>query len=132
MVRNKYIILPFLLLAWGVIFAHGIVPHHHHINHVSSECTSQTHQSSDHLCNEEEDHSIKECSQDCHDQACHFHVEILTQVSIDHVFISHTENSLFSDITSFEKKLVSYYQEFIPDQIPQKYYLRGPPQLHNS
>ena len=129
MIKNKYIIAPILFLAWTIIFVHNIVPHHHHFADQSSECHHESHR-------ESASHStINVVSQfDCcndheTEYTCHFHVEILTQVSIDNVFINHTENSLFSDINDLEKQLVSYYQEFIPYQIPQKYYLRGPPQI---
>lgn len=134
MIRDKRIILPVLFIAWAIIFAHSIIPHHHH----SAEQGLKNHcQHESHHKHGTQDVFVVSSQFECCDHheteyACHFHVEILTQVSIDNVFINHTENSLFSDITNSERQLVSYYQEFIPDQIPQKYYLRGPPQLHNS
>jgi len=133
-IKNKYIILPLLFLAWTIIFAHNIVPHHHHLAEISvgeNNCHHESHQ-------ERNNHNILEASHvECCDHsetehACHFHVEILTKVSLDNIFITHIEKSLFSDISCLEKQLINYYQEFIPDQIPQKYFLRGPPQLHNS
>ena len=121
MIRNKYIILPFLLLSWTIIFTHSIVPHHHEVaktecnhSHTKQYRTSQILQ-------------IHDCHHDCSDHVCHFNVETITQVTIDNVIVPNTVNSLFADIICIKSNNYNYYQEFISDQIPKTDHLRGPP-----
>lgn len=133
MIRDKRVILPFLFFAWAIIFAHSIVPHHHHVaesRNMQNHCHHESHQHNNHDVLGTTQFNC--CDHNETEHACHFHVEILTQVSLDNIFITPAEKSLFSDISCIENQLIDYYQEFIPGQIPQKYYLRGPPQLHNS
>ena len=122
MVKNKYIILPFLFIAWTIIFVHSIIPHHHHSENFHSECNHHSHET--HFSESSE---INSCDHGCNDHACHFHVEVLTKISIDNIFIINIENSLFNDITCIETSNANYCHEFISDQIPQTNYLRGPP-----
>ncbi|MGM0505429.1 MAG: hypothetical protein ACQESQ_12455 [Bacteroidota bacterium] len=97
MIKNKKIILPFLLLAWTIIIAHSIIPHHHHDSHhdfVCSHCYANHHQNT---FTEE----INE-QNDCHEHACHFQIEVLRQVSIDPVFIAAPEH-FFADFLAIQK-----------------------------
>ncbi|NOQ26819.1 MAG: hypothetical protein GQ564_15775 [Bacteroidales bacterium] len=125
MVRNKYLILPFLLFAWTIIFVHSIVPHNHHSEKLFTKCNTE------HIFegNSFEFTEIHDCEQDCNDHACHFHVEILTRISLDNIFIINTEDEFLNHISFLETKNSSFYIEFISDQIPQSNYLRGPPQI---
>jgi len=122
-IKNKYIILPFLLFAWTIIFAHNVVPHHHH--DIAVKCNHSHGHSHDQIGVEE----FQCCDHDSNEHTCHFHVEIFTQVSIDNVFIPNTENSLFADITTLETNNYIYYQGFVSDQIPKISHLRGPPTI---
>ncbi|HKL08794.1 MAG TPA: hypothetical protein VJ896_08465 [Bacteroidales bacterium] len=113
--------MPFLLLAWAIIFAHSIIPHHHHHSHkhICSHCHTEYHQN---IFDEElNDHN------DCNDQACHFHVEVLRQVSIDHVFIT-TSDNLFSDIFPlFKSEKNTFYIEAFYEPLFYSNQLRAPP-----
>lgn len=125
MVKNKYFILPFLFLAWTIIFAHSIIPHHHHQENISQECNN---------CNEHEIYFLKyveihDCDTDCHHYSCHFHVEILVKGSIDNEFIPNADNLFLSYISFLETYETDYLIEFVSDQIPKTNYLRGPPLL---
>ena len=122
MVKNKYIILSFLFIAWAIIFAHSIIPHHHHSENFHSECNHHSHET--HFS---EILEINSCDNDCNDHACHFHVEVFTKITIDNIFIVNIENSLFNSNICIETSNPNYCNEFISDQIPQANYLRGPP-----
>lgn len=129
MIRDKRIILPFLLIAWAIIFVHSIVPHHHHsgINTEQNQCHHESHIK---YQNHNEVSLIPEytcCNHDNEDHACHFHVETLTQISIDNNFIPNELNSLLSDLSCIETTHTYYFEEFIFCNIPKTDYLRGPP-----
>jgi len=130
-IKNKKVILPFLLLAWTIIFAHSIIPHHHH-SEISSieinQCHHEHHDGHDHTT----DFSLTEfdfCDHNESGHACHFHVEILTQLSIDNVFIGTNENTLYSNISCVKTNHYSFYQGIISEEFPKTNYLRGPPSL---
>ena len=131
MLKNKYIILPFLFLAWTIIFAHNIVPHHHHSDETleQNQCHHESHNENEHHIENLQIPEYDCCEQDTQEHACHFRVEILTQISIDHVFISNDYNSLFSDLSCVETTHTSYIEEFISDKIHKTNYLRGPPTI---
>ena len=122
MVKNKYIILPFLFLAWTIIFAHSIIPHHHSENH-HSECN---HNHAQHV-NLEESAEIQDCDHDSNDHICHFHVEVLTKVSIDNIFIADTEDTFFNYLSFFEINKKNFISNFVFEDIPKTNHLRGPP-----
>ena len=129
MVKNKYIILPFLLLAWTIIFAHSIIPHHHFEEIQTEHKHSHSHSHHHHEHTSEDALGFNDCDDDCNDHVCHFHVEILTQVSLDNILIPNTENTLYTDITCIETNNYNYYKEFVSDQIPKTDHLRGPPTI---
>ncbi|MFC2104738.1 hypothetical protein ACFLS4_05255 [Bacteroidota bacterium] len=115
--------MPFLFFAWTIIFGHSIVPHHHHHEIVSSECNN---------CNNHdlpilEKIEIHDCDHECNDHACHFNVEIFTQVSLDNIFIANTESTFLSSLYFVETNNICYQAEFVSDQIPKTKFLRGPP-----
>jgi len=122
MIRNKYILTPFLLLAWAVIFAHSVIPHHHHVSYVQSEC----HHGHNNLENVK---LYNDCDHDCSDHACHFHVDVLTKISIDQVFIATTDNNYTSYLIERELLKFVFDKAFFSDQILKTNYLRGPPML---
>ena len=125
MVKNRYIILSFLFLAWAIIFAHSIVPHHHHHSeNFHSECHYHAHET--HFSESSE---INSCDHDCNDHTCHFHVEVLTKISIDNIFLVNTEDTFFKYLPFSETNNNSFYIEFVSNQISNPNYLRGPPQL---
>jgi len=119
-IRNKKIILTFLFLAWTIIFAHSIIPHHHHTNIIHDEC----HHCYTHL---EKVTSIYECDHDCSDYACHFHVDVLTKLNIDNDFIVSSDNNYSNYIFEMNLERNPFSDGFFPDQIPKTNYLRGPP-----
>lgn len=123
MVKNKYIILSFLLLAWTIIVAHSIVPHHHHSGNLQTDCSSC------HSHNEmvSEMSEIHDCDHDCNDHACHFHVDVLTKVSVDNIFLVNTPDTFFKYLSFTETNNYSLYIEFVSDQISNSNHLRGPP-----
>lgn len=125
MVRNKYLILPFLLFAWTIIFAHSIVPHNHHSENLFVKCNTE-HVNEVNLFEFTE---IHDCEHECNDHACHFHVEIFTRISLDNIFIVNTEDEFSHHISFLETSNTSFYIEFVSDQIPQSNYLRGPPRI---
>ena len=129
MIRNKYIILPFLLIAWTIIFAHSIVPHHHHFEEriVQNDCHHESHHEHHDYIEESLIPEYHCCTQDSEDHACHFHVETLTQISIDNIFISNDTNPLFSDLSCIETTHTNYIEEFVSGKIPKANHLRGPP-----
>lgn len=120
MIRNKYIILPFLLFAWTIIFAHSIIPHHHHSGDVHSEC-SHCYTHLENLT------SYNDCGHDCTDHACHFHVDVLTKVNIDNNFIASAENTYSNYSLEINSGKIVSDIAFFSDQIPKTNYLRGPP-----
>ncbi|MFO7827458.1 MAG: hypothetical protein R6V23_02445 [Bacteroidales bacterium] len=123
MIKNKNFILPFLLLAWTTIFAHSIIPHHHHNSHhnfVYDHCPASHHQNT--FAEELTDHN-----HDCTDHTCHFHVEVLRQVSIDHVFITSNDNNYTNYLIESKSGKIVFDKEIFSDQIPKTNYLRGPP-----
>lgn len=124
MIKNKYIILPFLFAAWTIIFAHSIIPHHHHSDDIFTECNN----CKIHLNNTE----IHDCDLDCNSFTCHFQVKVLTQVSIDNVFIINTENPFFNNRQLIKERNFNFNSGFISEQIPKTKFLRGPPQINIS
>ena len=125
MVRNKYIIFPFLFLAWTIIFAHSIVPHHHHSENLTHKC-NHTHLHETFLLENSENFN---CDHDCDAQVCHFHVEILTQVSVDQVFIASSEIKLFEYFSSLGTTNFEDLAEFIDNPFLVNNHLRAPPQI---
>jgi hypothetical protein len=121
-VKNKYIILPFLSIAWTVIFAHGIFPHHHH-QEIVTECSHS------HVNHSSEDAEINHTHNDDNSVVCHFNVEILTRISLDNIFIISIENKFSDQISVLETRNCSFYIEFVSEQVPKSNYLRGPPQI---
>jgi len=127
MIRNRRVILPFLLLAWTIIFAHSIIPHHHHLGRVHSEKAHQSH--SHHHTFDFSTEYFGDCDDDCHDHTCHFHIDVLTQISVDKVFISNVETDFYSYKPLERKQQFIYISEIFFEQIPKTNYLRGPPYL---
>ena len=123
MIRNKFVILPFLIFAWTIIFAHNIVPHHHHSENLFTEC-SYGHIHGEELLDVAE---IHDCDHECTDNACHFEVEIFTRVSLDNIFIVNVENYFLNHISFVKLSNTNYYPEFVSKQIVKSNYLRGPP-----
>jgi hypothetical protein len=120
--KNKYTILPFLLFVWTVIFAHSIIPHHHH-EKIVSECNhSHENHSSDEV-------GINHTHNDDNSVVCHFNVEIITQFSLDNIFIVNTENKFLNHISVLEINNTNFYLEFVSEQVPKSNHLRGPPQI---
>lgn len=72
---------------------------------------------------------LHDCDHDSGSHACHFHVEVLTQVSIDNVFIVNTENNFLSHISFLEISNSSFYLEFVSNPVFNSNYLRGPPHI---
>jgi len=124
-VKNKYLILPFLLFAWTIIFAHSIFPHYHHSENLFAKCNTE-HVNEVNLFEITE---IHDCEHECDDHACHFQVEILTRISLDNIFIVNTKDEFLYHISFLETSNSRFYFEFDSDQIPQSNYLRGPPQI---
>lgn len=125
MIRNKYIILPFLFLAWTIIFAHSIIPHHHHLHELNAECDFG-HETHTHVIEKEEFH---DCEHECSDNACHFQIEIITKGAIDNDFVANVNDTYFRNLSSITPDHNIFYDAFISDQIPQTNYLRGPPSI---
>ena len=117
-----------MFLAWAIIFAHSIIPHHHHSDNVFSACT-QCHLHENTLNN---DSHIWDHDKNSKDHICHFKVETFTQVSIDNIFIVNTDNSFLNSISVNITDKVDYYLEFVSEQIPKTNFLRGPPATLSS
>ena len=130
MIRNKYIILPFLLLSWTIIFVHSIIPHqHHHLDEEGIEISNYSFQCDClHHNNLLDIKQIWNNDNDSRDHECHFHVEVLTQVSIDNVFIANTENTFISQPLFLGIYNSCFEKRFISTLITKTNYLRGPPQ----
>ncbi|MDY6799850.1 MAG: hypothetical protein SVU94_01345 [Bacteroidota bacterium] len=123
MIQNKKVILPFLLLAWTIIFAHNIIPHHHHHSHHNFSCNHCHAEHHQNTFTEELNDQIY----DCNDHACHFHIEVLRQVSIDHVFIAASDN-IFSDFLPILKsERITFYLETRYETLFYTNQLRAPP-----
>lgn len=123
MLRNKFIILPFLLTAWTIIFVHSIIPHHHHSDDLFSEC-AQCHLH-EHFFSDNS--QIWDHDADSKQHVCNFEVEAFTQVSIDHIFIVNTENRFLDSVSNSKTDHTDYYSEFVSEQTPTTHFLRGPP-----
>lgn len=123
MVRNKYIILSFLGLAWTIIFLHSVIPHNHH----SDDLFSEFHYCYLHQVSVLGEVEINSGDHNCHGHVCHFHVDLLTQFSIDNVFIANTSNTFFNYLTFVETFNDNHCAEFVNNQIVDANYLRGPP-----
>lgn len=118
MIRNKYILTPFLLLAWAVIFAHSVIPHHHHVHNSQNVCYH--HHENKVVGNYSETH-------DCEGHTCLFQVDILSQISIDHIFIKSAELKLNQNpylvcFTIYEKPYYLIKKEFYNPNL-----MRAPP-----
>ena len=132
MIKNKKVILPFLLLAWTIIFAHSIVPHHHHfeLNSVEKEhCHHEHHEGHEQKVDFNLTAEFDCCDHNDNGHVCHFHVEILTKVSIDNVFISTKENTLYSNISCVKTNHYNFYRYINSEEFPKTKYLRGPPTI---
>lgn len=125
MIRNKSIILPFLFIAWTIIFAHSIIPHHHHNPSDFVNYCEYNHNQNDHIQQEE----IHDCHHDCSGHACHFHVDVLTKLNIDNdFFVSFKFQTLYNvEISNFEKFICN--QDFTTQLFLDTNFLRGPPQI---
>jgi hypothetical protein len=134
-IKNRKVILSFLFLAWSIIFAHSIVPHHHHFELISAQKGHCCHEHNDH--HESHDHQndfsitteFDFCDHNETNHTCHFHVDVLTKVSVDNVFICTQENALFSNISCVKTNYNNFYQDFVSEEFPKTNYLRGPPSL---
>jgi hypothetical protein len=135
-IKNKKVILSFLFLAWSIIFAHSIVPHHHHFELISAQKGHCCHEHNDHHeghDHHQDDYSVTTefdfCDHNESNHTCHFHVDVLTKVSVDNFFILKQEKELYDDLNCIETNNYIYYKEFVSDKIPKTEHLRGPPQL---
>jgi len=121
-IKNKKVILPFLLLAWTIIIAHSIIPHHHHDSDYDFVC-NYCHASHHHNPFTEEINDYD----DCDDHACHFQIEVLRQVSIDPVFIAAPEQ-FFADFLPIQKsERNTFYIETRYEPLFYTNQLRAPP-----
>lgn len=124
MVKNKWIILPLQILAWTIIFVHSIVPHHHHLDSFEEKCIS----CDDHPSNglsaffSDHDHNVKHHS-------CHFQVDILTQISIDQVFIASAALDVYECTYVFTNKNYTSSQGLISNFVCNNKLLRAPPSV---
>lgn len=128
MIKKKAIILPFLFLAWTIIFAHSVIPHHHHDTFHETKCLN-THHEHEYTTQSNECEEMHDCDTDCGGYICHFHVDVLQQISIDNVFIIDSENTLFDNIICLETNRYTSYKEVVSDADRETNYLRGPPSL---
>ena len=127
MVKNRKVILSFLFLAWTIIFVHSIIPHHH-FDEVSAKenyCHHEHHDSEVFSFNTE----LDGCNDGSSEYVCHFHVKVLTQISIDNIFICTKENTLYSNASCVKTNHYSFYQNLVSVEFPKTNYLRGPPQF---
>ncbi len=123
MIKNKRIILPFLFLAWAIIFAHSIIPHHHHDKGAIECCTK---------CNvqgffADKEVQVWDADHNHSEHVCQYKVETLTHGSIDKIFIVNTENDFLRSVRLDEANIPAYYYEFVSYHIPWTKFLRGPP-----
>jgi len=85
-----------LLLAWSVIFLHGIIPHNHH-DHRAAGCTHICHHTSEDRSDSEITSHYKLLIKSIpgNDKqkglVCHFAAELMHQTDIDQVFIHEDE-----------------------------------------
>ncbi len=133
MIKNKKVILSFLFLAWTIIFLHSIVPHHHHFDLgfvEKNHCHHEHHGTNGHYYSDSNVESeFHCCKHQDNEHACHFHVKVLTQVSIDNIFICTTENDLYNELTYIKTYYKSFYKGFISADFLKTNYLRGPPAI---
>lgn len=126
MIKNKKIILPFLLLAWTIIFAHSVIPHHHHNpNDVISHCE---HNHNAYIPTYVEE-SFHDCDHDCSANACHFHVDVLTKINIDNDFIISFDFQTLYNLEISNSGGIIFNQNFTLELFPKTKFLRGPPQI---
>jgi hypothetical protein len=129
-IKNKKVILPFLFLAWTIIFAHSIIPHHHHseVNFLGkNHCQHEQHKSHDYQSDFSVSTEFDCCDHNENGHVCHFHVEVLRQFSIDNIFISAKENNLYSNLNCEKTNHINFYQNIVSEEFPKTNYLRGPP-----
>lgn len=82
MTKFKCIAIPFLYAAWLIILVHNIVPHHHHDHSSQKVCNHQEQQPQDIAGYTFAD------NHDFDSDVCHFSVDNIIQLSIDHTFVS--------------------------------------------
>jgi len=128
-IKNKKVILPFLFLAWIIIFAHSIIPHHHsELNSLGkNHCQHEHHESLDYQTDFSVTSEFDCCDHNENGHVCHFHVDVLSQVSIDNVFLCTKENALYNNMSCVKAKLIRFYQDIVSEEFPKTNYLRGPP-----
>lgn len=121
-----------MLLAWLVIFVHGVIPHNHN-DHRDAHCHSILH----HDCSDDKDNTFADnhhyhltTAGDDYDHSsviCHFTSELVNNAGQDHVFIQQT--SLYLD--SLPLIVCQYISEFKCSRINDPAYrlmpLRAPP-----
>jgi len=98
---TKIFIYP-LLLAWGIIFAHDSIPHHHESSYHKQILCAIHHENDAHDKNAQfgmVDH-----------EHCHFSVTLLRDFSLDHNFFFPKTGEVHFQIPN---KVISYHQEFI-------------------
>ncbi|MEE4196774.1 MAG: hypothetical protein V2I54_03955 [Bacteroidales bacterium] len=110
------------MLSWAIIFVHSIIPHHHHDIHHLQGC-NHCHGTHPHPNDVQEinDHP------DAQDHACHFHVEVLSKVSIDHVFLANSGNVLDQLLPLQNSEQKSYYPDTYYESLFYTRPLRAPP-----
>ncbi|HSH51378.1 MAG TPA: hypothetical protein VK982_06610 [Bacteroidales bacterium] len=121
MIKNKKAVIPFLLLAWAIIFAHSIIPHHHHDpdhDFVCNHCHANHHNTFTEEINDYDD---------CDDHACHFQIEVLRQVSIDPVFIATSEHLFSVFFPNQKSERNTFYIEIRYEPLFFTNQLRAPP-----
>ncbi len=134
MIRNKKIILSILFLAWAIIFAHSVIPHHHHVEKFYSDRSHSHdhHNDCHHSHNHDDDlnnEQVHKCNHDRHEHVCHFHVDVLTGISIDKTFIANNESTFFSYPITEKSDNFTFHTKIVFEQLPKTNHLRGPPSI---
>lgn len=125
MPKNKFVISFFLFFAWTIIFAHSIIPHNHHVDNLPYECNhAQAHNTS-----LESNNVFFHGDIDFDSHTCHFHVDLLTQISVDHGYIASSELQSLGCFTSVYKIYFAPLRASFDNPFLDNNHLRAPPQF---
>ncbi|MBK3519706.1 hypothetical protein [Carboxylicivirga marina] len=137
MVKIRVHIATLLLAIYSIVFAHNVIPHHHHLDIVNNlvamfdahEANHHHHHYSDHshTCDHHHEHSEKVNHQHDHDshEACHFEVRPINSKTEHTHFVLVVINSVFDFHIDNDEEL-KHESDYTPPKLPEGYNLAVP------
>nr|WP_321410653.1 DUF6769 family protein [uncultured Carboxylicivirga sp.] len=125
-----------LLAVYSIVFAHNIIPHHHHYEggHDSCDIQKEISQSHNHSSLCDHSHDFELADNNCEDEANHHHVcefDVKPVVNNELVFTAYYLVSQFLEIQTSEYQNVKSNCQYYPQKLLESYCsavpLRAPP-----